>query len=152
MMTRIRSGASRPRTLAWLALIVLCTACSTTERRFTQMEETLAITIMPDRSKQFIYRLNLPAGAPPDPLVVPRRTEGYRPAQPDRRAYQRLRENVDLALARTGYCRAGYLELDRRLAAHTLWLRGECREGATDEDMENFGGRDTLPLAQESRR
>jgi hypothetical protein len=142
------------RIAAWLTLALACAACSTADRHFTQMEESLAITIMPDSSKQFIYRLNLPAGAPPDPLVVPRRTDGpsHRPAQPDRRAYQRLRENVDLALARTGYCRAGYLELDRRLATHTLWLRGECREGATDEDMENFGGRDTLPLTQERRR
>jgi hypothetical protein len=135
-----------------LVLIALCAACSTTDRHFAQMGESLAIQIMPDSSKQFIYRLSLPAGAPPDPQVVQLGAAQRGTAQPDRRAYQRLRENVDLALAQTGYCRAGYLELDRRLARHTLWLRGECREGATDEDLNEFGGLHSLPLGLDSTR
>lgn len=50
----------------------------------------------------------------------------------------RLLDRLDMILQDNRYCREGYMELDYYSAEGTVQLRGECNEGATEEDLENF--------------
>lgn len=49
-----------------------------------------------------------------------------------------LRKAVQSRLDTTGYCRDGYLTLERYHANGIARIRGECREGATGSDREQF--------------
>ncbi|HEX7762215.1 MAG TPA: hypothetical protein VF433_01185, partial [Cellvibrio sp.] len=44
----------------------------------------------------------------------------------------------------SGYCRDGFFELDRSISRFHLWVRGECKDGATDADRKAFGSKQTL--------
>ena len=41
-------------------------------------------------------------------------------------------------LIETGYCREGYIELSSSIGRGESSIRGECKEGATEEDRKNF--------------
>ena len=41
-------------------------------------------------------------------------------------------------LEKSGYCREGYIELDSYFGRGELQIRGECEEGATEEDRVKF--------------
>ncbi|MBE9559413.1 MAG: hypothetical protein IMF15_01425 [Proteobacteria bacterium] len=45
---------------------------------------------------------------------------------------------LELKLKSSGYCREGYIELDSYLGRGQLKMRGECEEGATEEDRIKF--------------
>ena len=47
-------------------------------------------------------------------------------------------EMLELKLKKTGYCRDGYIELDSYFGRGQLQIRGECEEGATEEDRIKF--------------
>ncbi len=51
-------------------------------------------------------------------------------------------EQIELGLSKTldmtGYCREGFLELSRIIEVGRAEIRGECNEGATEEDRERF--------------
>lgn len=51
-------------------------------------------------------------------------------------------EQIELGLSKTldmtGYCREGFMELSRMIEVGRAEIRGECNEGATDEDREKF--------------
>jgi len=51
-------------------------------------------------------------------------------------------EQIELGLSKTldmtGYCREGFMELSRIIEVGRGEIRGECNEGATDEDRERF--------------
>lgn len=51
-------------------------------------------------------------------------------------------EQIELGLSKTldmtGYCREGFMELSRIIEVGRAEIRGECNEGATDEDREKF--------------
>ena len=108
--------------------------------------QSLDIRILPNTSKQFIYRIGRD-GADPGPRISP---EGRQPQprMPGRRDYEKLQARTGYVVAATGYCREGYLELDFRLSAALQWVRGECREGATDADIERFGSAGDVALDQ----
>lgn len=140
-----------------LALILagLLTGCNSVERSRADMTESLEIEIRPNASKLFVYRMADPAGARAHQARMQNlraRHRGERAGPKDRggvRTYQLLQTNAQRALVSTGFCREGYLELDRRISANVLWLRGECRESATDEDRERFGDLTTLDVTPE---
>ena len=50
----------------------------------------------------------------------------------------RVTENLELRLADNGYCREGYIELDSYFSRGRSYIRGECKEGATEEDRLAF--------------
>ena len=125
--------------------------CNTVERAQAGMTESLEIEIRPNASKLFVYRLADPTGARAHQAQVQRlraQRRGGRAAGPrDRggvRSYRLLQASAQRALLSTGFCRDGYLELDRRISANLLWLRGECRDAATEEDRKRFGDLTTL--------
>lgn len=130
-----------------LAVMCLClSACSTASYR--GMSETLSFRIMDNHSKQFIYRIERPQPAVGPRPEVPRGAQVRdRPkTAPNEYDYRRLQSKTADVVARVGYCREGYLELDFRLARHVQWIRGECREGASDADIERFGRQGDIPL------
>jgi len=51
-------------------------------------------------------------------------------------------EQIELGLSKTldmtGYCREGFMELSRMIEVGRAEIRGECNEGATDEDRAKF--------------
>ncbi len=57
----------------------------------------------------------------------------------DDRREAMLDRSLEEKLAETGYCREGYLVLERSTLRGSMTLRGECKEAATDADRESFG-------------
>ena len=47
-------------------------------------------------------------------------------------------EMLESKLKKSGYCRDGYIELDSYFGRGQLQIRGECEEGATEEDRIKF--------------
>lgn len=45
---------------------------------------------------------------------------------------------IDAIMERTGYCREGFFELYREQTFNEFSVRGECREGASEADLEQF--------------
>lgn len=139
----------RPKAL-WLGAlaVVLLVGCSSSGRHFTSLDESLAIQIMPNTSKLFVYSLSAPEGMRRNLVQIyssPDDASQHRRREPEgERSYRRLRQNAERAVRATGYCREGFLQLDYRMSRDDLWLRGECREGATEEDLERFAGLDEL--------
>lgn len=140
--------------LAGLLTLVLG-ACSTAGGKYGDMDESLDIEILPNASKLFTYRVERDTVDPARvqiqrPRPSRERTRERRQSEeiPGRRVYRYLQNRTEQALELTGYCTEGYIELDRRLANHVLWLRGECREGASEADRARFGQKDTLAISR----
>lgn len=133
--------------------LLLMTACSSQPgRNYTgsDLQETLETEILPDTSKMFTYRLRLPEGAVPNHVRI---AQGNSRAAPptagieiNRTTGRRLVENTGFVVESLGYCRNGFMTLDQSLSRYHLWLKGECREGATAEDIERFGRKNTLTV------
>ncbi|MBU2886581.1 hypothetical protein KO507_12485 [Gilvimarinus agarilyticus] len=125
--------------VAVLAMVQLI-ACSSVPS-YGSTPESLGIDVLPNGSKQFVYRVGLP------PEVEARLNPRARPGRPPgERDYRKLQNRTLYVVTQTGYCRSGYFELDYRLGNQVQWIRGECREGASAEDERNFAERQQLPL------
>jgi hypothetical protein len=126
------------RALAAVVMLGLV-ACSTVPT-YGNTPQSLSVRLLANGSKQFTYRLG---------RVVKRsrrRLEQAPRQLPDRRDYERLQRRAAYVVAATGYCRRGYMELDFRLNMRQQWLRGECKESATEADIDTFGGRKNVSL------
>ncbi len=128
-------------------------ACSTPGRSYTEstMEETLEIEILPNTSKMFVYRLRWPEEKIPNLVRIerepgPRQTYNKGGVDISRATESRLKQNAAYVVKRMGYCREGYLKIDSSLSRYHLWLKGECKEGATEADQQQFGKQQTLPV------
>ena len=139
-----------------LAAALSLAACSSPGRHYVkdEIQETLEIEILANGSKMFVYRLRSPEL--PDPIMV------ARPGQTQQRppmtgvninhtTPERLEENAAYVVKQTGYCREGFFALDRSISRHHLWLKGECKESASDADRQRFGNRNTLPASHWQR-
>lgn len=131
----------------------LSVACSTPGRSYTdtKLVETLEIEIMPNTSKMFVYRLRMPE----DQMVNGVRVErgGFQRGDGERGGIaignstpKRLLENAGYVVERMGYCREGFLEIDSSVSTYNLWLKGECKEGATEDDKKKFGVKQIIPV------
>ena len=127
---------------------LLLGGCSTNDGRSyveTDMTETLEVEILPNTSKMFTYRLRWPEELIPSHINVARRGSdpGREFAQGGvdlgRNTYDRLLTNTAYAVEQAGYCREGFFELDRSISRYHLWVRGECKDGATEADRQAFG-------------
>lgn len=137
--------------LGMLLLTVLITACTSTGRNYTdtKLVETLEIEIMPDTSKMFVYRLRLPEERMANGVEVARggfMGAGRGGVSIGSSTPQRLEENAGFVVQKMGYCREGFLKIDSSVAPYNLWVKGECKEGATEEDKKTFGTKQTLPV------
>lgn len=135
-----------------LSTLLVLGACSSTGRNYVknEMQETLEVEILPNASKMFVYRLRWPDEFIPSPVrVVTSRGESSVPptrggVDISRSTPERLLENAAYVVKEAGYCRDGFFELDRSLSRYHLWLKGECKEGASAVDQQNFGTQKTL--------
>lgn len=138
-----------------ISLLLLCSllaACST-GRSYTEshMEETLEIEILPNTSKMFVYRLRWPEDQRTNLIKIER---GSSPSQTverggvevSRATQVRLRENTAYVVKTMGYCKEGFLEIDTSSSRYHLWLKGECKDGATEADKKQFGAKQILPV------
>lgn len=139
--------------LVWMILgLLVLAACAGPGRNYVrnEMQETLEVEILPNTSKMFVYRLRWPEEHIPNPIrVVNSSTGNSAPVTQggvdiSRSTPERLYENAAYVVQHSGYCREGFFELDRSISRYHLWLKGECKEGASDADKERFGSRKTL--------
>ena len=139
--------------LVWTILgLVTLVSCAGPGRNYVrnEMQETLEVEILPNTSKMFVYRLRWPEEHIPNPIRVVNSSTGN-PAPVtqggvdiSRSTPERLYENAAYVVQHSGYCREGFFELDRSISRYHLWLKGECKEGASEADKERFGSRKTL--------
>jgi len=62
------------------------------------------------------------------------------PANKEQQLYDTARKKLEQTLEANGYCREGFIEIERHTGRGYLQIRGECREGASAEDIQTFGG------------
>ena len=136
------------RMVAVLGVLCWLTACAN-GRSYTDrgLQETLEIQILPNTSKMFVYRLRMPEDQIPSQVRIAQSSrDNVRQTGIDlsSRSYRSLLVNVDYVVKKTGYCREGFLEIDKSLSRYHIWMKGECKEGATTEDTQKFGSAKTL--------
>ncbi|MET0355730.1 MAG: hypothetical protein ABW044_03075 [Cellvibrio sp.] len=131
----------------------LLVACSSPGRSYTdsKLQETLEVEILPNTSKMFVYRLRLPDDQQPNSVRIER--GGFQRGEDNRGGIaisgstpKRLLENAAYVVENMGYCRDGFLEIDSSVSQFNLWVKGECKEGATEEDLKKFGTKQILPV------
>ncbi len=133
-------------------VVLMVVGCGTSGRSYveTEMVETLEVELLPNTSKMFTYRLRWPEDHIPSHIRVERGGGDHRReferggVDVGRGTYERLLENTAFVVERAGYCREGFFELDRSISRYHLWVRGECKDGATAEDQKVFGVKQTL--------
>nr|WP_324258581.1 hypothetical protein [Cellvibrio fontiphilus] len=137
-------------------LLVICASllagCSSNGRSYVEsaMTETLEVEVLPNQSKMFTYRLRWPEEQIPNHIRVSRdgrdtRRDFYEGGvNVGRNTHERLLQNTGYVVEKAGYCRDGFFELDRSISRYHLWVRGECKESATEADKAAFGGKQTL--------
>jgi hypothetical protein len=136
-----------------VSLCGLLVACGTPGRSYTdsKMVETLEVEIMANTSKMFVYRLRLPEAQIPNGVHIER--GGFQRGDDERGGVsvgsstpRRLLENAGYVVEHMGYCREGFLEIDSSVSQYNLWMKGECKEGATEDDKKKFGAKQILPV------
>ncbi len=134
----------------------LLVACSTPGRSYTdgKLVETLDIEIMPNTSKMFVYRLRMPEERAGSGVEIERGgfhggEGGHGGVSIGSSTPKRLEENAAYVVEHMGYCREGFLEIDSSVAPYNLWMKGECKEGATEDDIKKFGTKQTLAVKLE---
>lgn len=135
-------------TLLLIVLVSGLISCSS-GRRYTDvgLKETLEVKILPNTSKMFVYRLRMPEDQIPNHVQIAQSSrDRVRETGVDlgSNSYRSLLRNVEYVVKRTGYCREGFLEIDKSLSRYHIWMKGECKEGATAEDSQKFGAEKTL--------
>jgi hypothetical protein len=136
--------------LILLILVAIClSSCSSTGRSYTRegLTETLEVEILPNTSKMFVYRLRMPEEQIPNQIRIAKTsTDNVQQTGIDlgSRSYTSLLMNVDYVVKKSGYCREGFLEIDKSLSRYHIWMKGECKEGATTEDLQKFGSQKTI--------
>ena len=149
--------------LYFVALVAASTfACSHTPESPAQ-EDYLATNIRSDGSKEFYYTLTMSGGEKSQAggkrrnvsggMVVTggsssrtsasagissRGGRGGRNASGAGRFDEMVTESLKKKLKATGYCRDGWMEMDRNRQPPGVSIRGECNETATESDYREF--------------
>ncbi|WP_331346189.1 hypothetical protein [Cellvibrio sp. UBA7661] len=135
-----------------LLMMFMVAGCSNSGRSYvdSEMAETLEVEILPNASKMFTYRLRWPEKHIPSHIQIARNgnnpERGFAQGGVDvgRGTYERLLANTAYVVEHSGYCRDGFFELDRSISRYHLWVRGECKDSATEADRQSFGSGQTL--------
>ena len=146
-------SSSKLLAVAAMGCCAFLAACSAPGRNFSdsRLRETLEVEILPNTSKMFIYRLQMPEDLIPSQVRIERGGWSRGDDEPAGIALgastpKRLQENAAFVVAQMGYCREGVLIIDSSASRFNLWVKGECKEGATDLDRQTFGGKKILPV------
>jgi hypothetical protein len=112
-----------------VAAAVLClSACASTDPA-PSYNDSLSTEITTNGTKFFTYIRHIPKDA---------RGDGR---GGESKADASLQLAVEKELETTGYCRDGFLMLERYRANGIARIRGECRDGASDSDRSKFPNR-----------
>ncbi len=138
-----------------LMALSACSASPPDPKEFAgQFRDTFSTEIKGDGIKLFTYKAKLatatdralPDDQPHDQRINRRKQDLQSYLIEQRNAEQRLElwhQQVDLGLQKTiemsGYCQAGFVELNRYVEMDRAEIRGECNDGATQEDFTKFG-------------
>jgi len=106
--------------VAWLS------ACASTGPA-PPFNDSFETNISADGTKFFTYIRHLHKG-----------TSGDSHPRDDKKADSALRKAVQAKLETSGYCRDDYLTLEDYEANGIARIRGECRDGASDDDRTQF--------------
>lgn len=139
----LRQGLNRVFVLALSFCISVMAGCNS-GRSYTKvgMQETLEVQILPNTSKMFVYRLRMPEDQIPSQVRIAQSSrDSVQQTGVDLGAhsYRSLLMNVEYVVKKSGYCREGFLEIDKSLSRYHIWMKGECKEGSTTEDLQKFG-------------
>jgi hypothetical protein len=119
-----------------------------------QFKDKFSTQIKGDGIKLFVYKAKIATAsdrnindAPPHKQRIDRRKQdarSYAKEMRDKEEFleiwaQQVQLGLDKTIAMTGYCKNGYIELSRYLEAERGEIRGECHDGATQEDRVKFG-------------
>lgn len=107
------------------------------------IRDKLTTSIAENGLKLFTYSVSNTRVMPQiamQPLELTGRDRRKRSSGPDLTEWT---EQIELGLKRTlamsGFCREGSIEISRLIQADRAEIRGECTEGATDDDRQRFG-------------
>ncbi|RYY77357.1 MAG: hypothetical protein EOO52_04290 [Gammaproteobacteria bacterium] len=134
-------------------MLVGLAACSSPGRNYTDsaLQETLEIEILPNTSKMFVYRLRVPDDKQLNAVRIER--GGFQTGVESRNGIavggstpKRLMENATHVVKEMGYCREGFLEIDSSVSQFNSWVKGECKEGSTEDDIKKFGTKKIIPV------
>lgn len=147
-----------------LSLLIFCVACSGNQNN-PSSRGYLATHIFDDGSKQFVYTVELADAAGPGnrssgagrPGNVAGNVQGSssrglsagvtagsasRRGGKGKKGQQSrdslLVDSLQTELEMTGYCRDGYMELDRMTEPSQTYIKGECVEAASKKDYARF--------------
>ncbi|WP_076415392.1 hypothetical protein [Shewanella sp. UCD-KL12] len=140
------------KTLYVTAFLIAISGCAASKKEVAdfdvKVKDKFKTDIRTNGIKLFTYQAKL--AAPDDIKTQLPHQERISQVNRSRRANSK-RYEVDLSdwtaqielglnktLDMTGYCREGYLELSRIIEVGRGEIRGECNEGATDEDRSKF--------------
>ncbi len=136
--------------LTGLSLIAcLLAACSGSQLQDNETE-TFNPRILKDGSKLFDYRLDSPSDGRVKPTLVfdaneptdmnePPEMSAYSADDEKAAIEARVMALIDKKLDNTGYCREGYVVVEKVIGFRHSTVTGECREAASDADRELFG-------------
>ena len=159
-----RMNRTLKKTILTLTFIFLC-ACSSNQKSDTP-QGYLATHIFDDGSKQFVYTVDLPESSGQSkrgkgsgrPGTVAgsvqgssnrglsggvsagtgSRGKGGNNGRGQLGKATQLQDALDAELKKTGYCRDGFMELERMMQPSQTFIKGECVETASHTDRENF--------------
>jgi hypothetical protein len=125
---------------------MILVACASNQSQKPEIEELFVTDIKPNGIKLFSYTVTVSrsSGSRSETGREKRGGEGGKQGggsagRPDRESMIKgIKEKLDARLAETGYCREGYIVLGRRLDRGRSFIRGECKEGATEDDRKEF--------------
>ena len=152
------------RFVCFISLVALITGCSHSQKS-PEYEDYLATNIRSDGSKEFYYTLTMSGvngehrgGGRQRPTGGMRVSGGSSsntkasggisyssgkggrkgPQSGSHRSDELLSERLEKKLAATGYCREGWMEVERNFQPPNASIRGECDESATERDYSEF--------------
>ncbi|MGB5178196.1 MAG: hypothetical protein WBP44_05640 [Gammaproteobacteria bacterium] len=120
-------------------------ACASNQMKASEIEEMFVTDIKSNGIKLFNYTVTTSDG----PHRVSGRSNsggevgmsGVEPADWHGRESgmkEKMHEKLDARLTETGYCREGYIVLSSSIGGGRSFIRGECKEGATEDDRKRF--------------
>ena len=138
----------------FLALLLSLTACASNQWKSSEVEEVFVTDIKPSGLKIFNYSLTntmaqVSGNAKPSGSSKGNGKHGSGKGggyggvgggkstnESSMKPY--FNDMLESKLKSSGYCREGYIELDSYFGRGQLKMRGECEEGATEEDQIKF--------------
>ncbi|MEN8133609.1 MAG: hypothetical protein ABFS45_26285 [Pseudomonadota bacterium] len=125
-------------------------ACASNQAKQPEIEEIFVTDIKSNGIKLFNYTVTVsrPSGSRGGTGRGKRGGESGKQergsaGRPDRESMMKgIKEKLDARLSETGYCREGYIVLGRSIGRGRSFIRGECKEGATEDDRTKFSNSD----------